>query len=142
MIDTPTMDYGGLSPIIALTAGLVIVLLAGLVSPRGNRWLSSFLTLAVLGTTAGLLIWRLGEPEIDLVSGALRMDGLAITISLMTLFAAAFAVVLPSVVVFKSMLANALLPVSVIAAGVAFVMSTVRALPERTCVVFGSANRL
>ena len=94
MIDTPTMDYGGLSPIIALTAGLVIVLLAGLVSPRGNRWLSSFLTLAVLGTTAGLLIWRLGEPEIDLVSGALRMDGLAITISLMTLFAAAFAVVL------------------------------------------------
>src|SRR6478609_11064855 len=68
--------------------------MAGLVSPRGNRWLSSILTLVVLGTTAGLLIWRLGEPPVDLVSGALRIDGLAITISLMTLFAAAFAVIL------------------------------------------------
>ena len=94
MIDTPDIDYAALSPIIALTAGLVVVLMAGLVGPRGNRWLSSILTLAVLGTTAGLLIWRLSEPDADLVSGALRIDGLTITISLMTLFAAAFAVLL------------------------------------------------
>lgn len=94
MIDTPDLDYAALSPIIALTAGLVVVLMAGLVSPRGNRWLSSALTLAVLGITAGLLIWQLGEGDTDLVSGALRMDGLTITIGLMTLFAAAFAVLL------------------------------------------------
>lgn len=94
MIDTPTIDYAALSPIIALTAGLVVVLLAGLIGPRGNRWLSSILTLATLGAAAGLLIWRLGEPEVDLVAGALRIDGLTITIGLITLFAAAFAVIL------------------------------------------------
>ena len=49
--------------------------MAGLVSPRGNRWLSSILTLAVLGTTAGLLIWRLSEPDADLISGARRWTG-------------------------------------------------------------------
>ena len=94
MIDTPDIDYGALSPIIALTAGLVVVLMAGLVSPRGNRWLSSLLTLAVLGTTAGLLIWRLGEPDIELVAGSMRMDGLTITIGLIAIFAAAYAVTL------------------------------------------------
>ena len=94
MIETPDIDYAALSPTIALTAGLCIVLLAGLGSPRGNRWVSSLLTLAVLGTTAGLLIWRLGEPDADLISGALRVDGLSITIGLMVVVAAAFAVVL------------------------------------------------
>ncbi len=90
----PEIDYAGLSPVIALTAGLVIVLLGGLVGPRGNRWLSSGLTLLTLAAAAGLLIWRLGEADADLVSGALRIDGLAITISLMTLAAAAFVVTL------------------------------------------------
>ncbi|MBA2522332.1 MAG: NADH-quinone oxidoreductase subunit N, partial [Solirubrobacterales bacterium] len=68
--------------------------MAGLISPRGNRWLSSALTLLTLGVTAGLLIWRLGEPDADLVAGALRVDGLSITIGLMVLGAAAFAVLL------------------------------------------------
>ncbi len=94
MIDTPDIDYAGLSPLIALTAGLVIVLLAGLSGPRGNRVVSSLLTLAVLGTTAGLLIWRLGEPDADLISGALRIDGLSITASLLVVLAAAFVVLL------------------------------------------------
>jgi NADH-quinone oxidoreductase subunit N len=80
--------------VISLTAGFVVVLLAGLAGPRGNRWLSSLLTLGVLAATAGLLIWRLGEPDADLVSGALRIDGLSITISLMAVAAAAFVVVL------------------------------------------------
>ena len=94
MIETPDIDYAGLSPLIALTAGLVIVLLAGLGGPRGHRVISSVLTVAVLGVTAGLLIWRLGEPDADLVSGALRIDGLSITVSLMVLATAAFVVLL------------------------------------------------
>ena len=94
MIETPDIDYAGMSPIIALTVGLVVVLMAGLASPRGNRWVSTLLTLITLGATAGLLIWRLGEPEIDLVAGAIRIDGLTITIGLLTIFAAAFAVIL------------------------------------------------
>ena len=94
MINTPEVDYAGLSPLIALTAGLVIVLLAGLSGPRGSRLVSSLLTVAVLGTTAGLLIWRLGEADADLMAGALRIDGLSITIGLMVVVAAAFTVLL------------------------------------------------
>ena len=94
MIDTPDIDYAALSPVLALTAGICVVLLAGLISPRGNRWLSTALTLVALGATAGLLIWRLGEPGADLVAGALRVDGLALTIGLMTVAAAAFTVLL------------------------------------------------
>jgi NADH-quinone oxidoreductase subunit N len=94
VIDTPDIDYAALSPVIALTGGLVLVLFAAVLFPRTSRWPTSLLTLAVLGTTAGLFIWRLGEAPTDLVAGALRIDGLAITIGLMTLLAAAFAVVL------------------------------------------------
>jgi NADH-quinone oxidoreductase subunit N len=92
--EAPDVDYAGLSPIIALTVGVIVVLLAGLVGPRGNRWLSSGLTLLTLAVTAGLMIWRLGEPAADLVSGALRVDGLSLTIGLMCVLAAAFAVLL------------------------------------------------
>ena len=92
--EAPDVDYAGLSPIIALTAGVIVVLLAGLVGPRGNRWLSSALTLLTLAITAGLMIWRVGEPAADLVSGALRVDGLSLTIGLMCVLAAAFAVLL------------------------------------------------
>jgi NADH-quinone oxidoreductase subunit N len=94
VIDTPDVDYAALSPLIALAGGLAIVLLAGLVSPRGNRWLSSLLTLVTLAAAAGLLIWRLGEPDTDLISAALRVDGLSITIGLMAVSAAAFTVLL------------------------------------------------
>ena len=78
MIDTPDIDYGALSPVIALVAGICVVLLAGLIGPRGKRWISSGLTVLTLAATAGLMIWRLGEPDVDLVAGALRMDGLSI----------------------------------------------------------------
>lgn len=87
--DAPEIDYAGLSPVIALTAGLCVVLIAGLVGERGNRWLSSALTLTTLGAAAGLLIWQLGEPDKDLVSGALRLDGLAITAGLICIATAA-----------------------------------------------------
>ena len=54
--DAPSIDYAGLSPVIALTAGVCVVLIAGLVSDRGNRWLSTALTLTTLGAAAGLMI--------------------------------------------------------------------------------------
>ena len=46
-----------------------------------------------LAVTAGLLIWQWNESK-DLVSGALRLDDLAISISLIAIFSAAFAVLL------------------------------------------------
>jgi NADH-quinone oxidoreductase subunit N len=90
--EAPTIDYAGLSPVIALTAGICVVLLAGLVGDRGNRWLSAGLTLTALGAAAGLMIWQLSEPGKDLVAGALRIDGLAITAGLICITAAALVV--------------------------------------------------
>lgn len=92
MIDTPDIDYGALSPVIALVAGICVVLLVGLIGPRGRRGLSSVLTLVTLAATAGLLIWQLGEPDSELVAGALRSDGLSITIGLIVIAAAALVV--------------------------------------------------
>jgi len=85
----PEIDYAGLSPIIALTAGTVVVLLSGLVG-RG-RWLPSLLALAALATAAGLCVWQFGERG-DLVAGALRLDELGLAVSLIVIAAAAFVV--------------------------------------------------
>ncbi len=49
------------------------------------------LTLVALGITAGLLIWQWGDAT-ELVSGALQLDDLAISISLITILTAVFAV--------------------------------------------------
>src|SRR5213594_1345252 len=87
----PTIDYAGLSPIIALTAGICVVLIAG-VAGRAQRAVP-LLTLTTLGTAAGLLIWQWGERE-DLVAGALRLDELAVAVALIAIFAAAVTVLL------------------------------------------------
>ena len=87
----PDIDYAGLSPVIALTAGLCVVLLAGLIGRERQRWVVSGLAIVVLATAAGLLVWQWGEDK-DLVEGAIRLDDLAIAISLMVVTAASFAV--------------------------------------------------
>ncbi|HEY2716710.1 MAG TPA: NADH-quinone oxidoreductase subunit N [Solirubrobacterales bacterium] len=86
----PHIDYAGISPLIALTVGLVVVLMTSVFKPL--RRTAPALTLLTLAATAGLLIWRWGDPE-TLVAGALRLDDLAITISLIALLTAGFAVV-------------------------------------------------
>ncbi|HEY8081957.1 MAG TPA: NADH-quinone oxidoreductase subunit N [Solirubrobacterales bacterium] len=87
----PDIYYAGLSPVIALTVAICVVLLTAVFQPL--RRTAPALTLIALATTAGLLIWQGGE-EIDLVSGALRLDDLAIAISLIAVLSAAFAVLL------------------------------------------------
>ena len=87
----PHIDYAGLSPVIALTAGICVVLLAGVIGRGSGRWISTTLTAVAIATTAGLLIWQLGEPDRDLVEGALRIDGLSIVATLICLAAAAMA---------------------------------------------------
>jgi len=89
--EAPHIDYAGLSPVIALTAGLCMVLLAGAFGGSRQRFAVSALTAVVLATTAGLLIWQWGENK-DLVEAALRLDDLAIAISLIVVTAAAFVV--------------------------------------------------
>ncbi|MGH2994649.1 MAG: NADH-quinone oxidoreductase subunit N, partial [Solirubrobacterales bacterium] len=89
--EAPHIDYAGLSPVIALTAGLCVVVLAAVFTDTRQRWVVSGLSIVVLATTAGLLIWQWGEAK-DLVAGALRLDDLAIAISLIAVTAAAFVV--------------------------------------------------
>src|SRR5919106_56557 len=86
----PEIDYAGISPLIALTVGLCVVLLSA-VSPL--RRSAPALTLLTLATAAGLLICRWNDPA-DLVAGALRLDDLAISISLIALLMAAATVLL------------------------------------------------
>jgi NADH-quinone oxidoreductase subunit N len=87
----PTIDYAGMSPTIALTAGLCVVLLSAVFKPF--RRAAPVLTLLVLATAAGLFIWQWGESK-DLVSGALRLDDLGTSISLIAIFVAAATVLL------------------------------------------------
>jgi NADH-quinone oxidoreductase subunit N len=87
----PNIDYAGISPIIALTVGLCIVLLSGVFKPF--RRSAPLLTLVTLGAAAGLLIWQWNDPQ-SLITGALRLDDLAISISLIAILTAAFCVLL------------------------------------------------
>jgi NADH-quinone oxidoreductase subunit N len=86
----PHLDYAGLSPLIALTAGVCAALVAGLVRRR-QRLLVSAMSLTALGAAAGLCIWQWGEQK-DLVAGALRLDDLALSAALIAIAAAIFVI--------------------------------------------------
>src|ERR1700742_379056 len=89
----PHINYAGSAPVIALTVGLVVILMSG-VFPMTKCWQPGLAALT-LGATAGLLIWHWND-NLSLVAGALRVDNLAISISLIAI-ASAFATVLLSV---------------------------------------------
>ena len=86
----PHIDYAGLSPVIALTVGVCVVLLSAVFRPL--RRTAPALTILTLAATAGLLIWQWNDPQ-D-VAGALRLDDLAIAISLIAVLMAASTVLL------------------------------------------------
>jgi NADH-quinone oxidoreductase subunit N len=90
--NAPHIDYSGLSPVIALTAGIVVVLMVGLL-PRVGRFTMNYLTLAVLAVTAARCIIEWGSNE-SLVSGALRLDAFGLAAALIAILAAAVVVVL------------------------------------------------
>ena len=85
--NAPDIDYAGLSPIIALTAGICVVLLVGLfrLPPLGRRRRRRSASSRPPPASA---IWQWGEQQ-DLVAGALRLDELALAAALIALFAAA-----------------------------------------------------
>ncbi len=89
--DPPHIDYAGISPIIALTAGLCVVLMTAVFNPLKRT--APFLTLLTLGVTGGLGIWQWGEPK-DLIANALRIDDLALAILFICLLTAAATVLL------------------------------------------------
>jgi len=91
IFDSQTMDYAALSPIISLTAGLVVLVLAAVFDPV--KKFGPALALLTLAITAGLLIWQWGT-DTELVASTLKLDGLAITLSLLVVVSAAVAVLL------------------------------------------------
>ena len=76
-----SVDWAALSPLLALAGGAVAVLMVGLFPGRGVRdRLVPGLALLTLAATAGLLVWQY-DTATDLLEGALRMDGLTVTLS-------------------------------------------------------------
>jgi NADH-quinone oxidoreductase subunit N len=91
----PHMDWSALSPLIALFGGATLVLMLGLLRPRFVRYTLVPLTaITALGTAIGLSIWQ-WDRHADLVSAALRIDGLALVLMLL-IFSAGIATVLLS----------------------------------------------
>jgi NADH-quinone oxidoreductase subunit N len=80
-VNPPDIAWDALSPLLALTVGGCVVLLAGLLRSRSARLgavpLLAGLTLAI---TTGLAVWR-WDTSTDLIAGALRMDNLALALT-------------------------------------------------------------
>ncbi len=81
----PHVDFAGLSPILALLGGAIVVLLVGLL---GSRWVRAqavpALTLLALAAALGLSIWQWGE-EKSILAGALRVDSLSLALNFILL---------------------------------------------------------
>jgi NADH-quinone oxidoreductase subunit N len=78
----PHVDFAGLSPVLALLGGAIVVLLVGLLGSRRVRTrVVPALSLVVLAAALGLSIWQYGEAK-PLVAGALRLDELSMTLNL------------------------------------------------------------
>ncbi|HSD82128.1 MAG TPA: proton-conducting transporter membrane subunit, partial [Solirubrobacteraceae bacterium] len=74
----PHIDWAGLSPLLALLGGAVVVLLVGLLRSRVAReLLVPLLAIVSFGAAIGLGVWQWGEGK-DLVAGALRTDELTV----------------------------------------------------------------
>ncbi len=90
----PHVDFAGLSPLIALLGGAVIVLMAGLLGHRFVRaQVVPALSLGALGAALGLTIWQWNADK-SIVSGALRVDDLALTLNLILIAGGACTVLL------------------------------------------------
>jgi NADH-quinone oxidoreductase subunit N len=82
----PTIDWAGVSPLIALLGGAIVVLLTGLMRGRFIREQAvPFLTIVAFGAAIGLGVWQWGEPTDLFVAkgsqGALRSDELTLMIT-------------------------------------------------------------
>jgi NADH-quinone oxidoreductase subunit N len=90
----PHVDFAGLSPLIALLGGAVLVLLIGLIRSRWARAQAvPALSLLALGAAAGLTIWQ-WDAHKSIVSGALRIDDLYLVLNLILVAGGAFSVLL------------------------------------------------
>lgn len=85
VVSKPSIDWAGVSPLIALLGGSIVVLLAGLLRGRFVReQIVPFLTIAAFGAAIGLGIWQWDDAKDLFVAkgsqGALRSDDLTLMI--------------------------------------------------------------
>ncbi len=81
MVETPVIDWEGLSVLLALIGGSIVVLLLGLFRSRSVReFVVPLLTVVTFALTIGLCAWQWGE-RIDLIEGALRLDELTLALT-------------------------------------------------------------
>jgi NADH-quinone oxidoreductase subunit N len=90
----PHVDFAGLSPLIALLGGAVVVLMVGMLGARWARaQLVPALSLGALGAALGLTIWQWNADK-SIVSGALRIDDLSLSLNLILIAGGACTVLL------------------------------------------------
>ncbi|MBV9425406.1 MAG: NADH-quinone oxidoreductase subunit N [Solirubrobacterales bacterium] len=78
----PPIDWSSLSPLVALAAGGMVLLLVGLLrSELVRERIVPALAIATFGVTIGLCIWRFDHPA-SIISGALRIDDLALILDM------------------------------------------------------------
>ena len=82
-LEGPAIDFAGLSPLLALLGGAVVVLMVGLLRGRAAREHGvPALSFATLAASLGLTIWQLDSSE-ELVAGALAIDGLGTVLNIL-----------------------------------------------------------
>jgi NADH-quinone oxidoreductase subunit N len=87
-VTAPHIDWKALSPIVALTVGGLLTLLVGLLPGHVVRTrVVPVLALITFGVAIGLSIWRLHHPA-TIISGALRIDALALQLDMLFAVAA------------------------------------------------------
>jgi NADH-quinone oxidoreductase subunit N len=90
----PHIDWAGLSPLIAVLGGALLVLMLGLLRSRAIRERAvPALSVAMLAIAIGRSITQWGERH-DLVAGALRLDELTLSLTFIFCVAGIAAVVL------------------------------------------------
>jgi NADH-quinone oxidoreductase subunit N len=90
----PHVDWAAISPLVALTVGACVVLLAGLLRPRFvQRTLVPAMTVIALGAAAGLGVWQWDE-NVSVVSGAMAIDNLTLALLMIFVVGAVAAVLL------------------------------------------------
>jgi NADH-quinone oxidoreductase subunit N len=90
----PHIDWSAFSPLVALAVGGLVILLVGLLGPAPIRErVVPGLTIVTLLAAIGLAIWRFHHPA-SIVSGALRIDDLALELDMLFCAAGIAAVLL------------------------------------------------
>ena len=82
-VQGPKIDFAAISPLIALAAGAVIVLMVGLMRSRAVRTGGvPALTVATLGATIGLSVWQ-WDVNTPVIEGALSIDSLTLALTIL-----------------------------------------------------------